>query len=310
MSRQRRFDPELASEPRGGRPLAALLVTVALLLSPGPVATPAAALAMGELRLTTENDLLVTDQDDLYTFAVALELQRGGSTFAFRESAFTDRAAGLRFDESQLSLGRRLPAPPPWTVYAEGGVVHVGEGLLGERAQNAVHGLIGGEEVELPYAGSSLHGRLALTAERSFPVAATLHAGPLLQVEAIPGLRSHAVLGAQAAWRPRRGVDLFLVAGARLDRASHPALERHVEATAPLARLGLVLWERVELTWTLNDYGDGREHLSLGYRVPGRRLLPGAAERRGAATGTTRRVESTGAAPAAARPSPAAKRSA
>ncbi|HVS16491.1 MAG TPA: hypothetical protein VMV46_21455 [Thermoanaerobaculia bacterium] len=252
-------------------PLVVMLVTVALIVTLALIAPRAEAF---ELRFTTENDLLVTDQDDLYTFAVALELHRGPYTVSFRENAFTDRAAGLRFDESQLALGRALPAPEPWSLHAEAGLVHVGEGLFGEQTQNRVHDLIGGEQVDLPYVESSLHGRLALTAQRSFALTDRLGLGPRLELDAIPGLRSHAVLAAHADWRPHRALALHAVVGARFSDASHAALERHLQPSSAVVRVVVQLRETISLTWTYNDYGDGREHLTVGYRVPSVRLLP------------------------------------
>lgn len=259
-------------EPITHQSLSSLLVgvTLAVLVLAAPRATAV------ELRLTTENDLLVTDHDDLYTFAVALEMQRGPYTLAFRENAFTDRAAGLRFDESQLTAGRSLAGRGSWNVYAEAGLVRVGEGLFGDTAQNAVHRLIGGEEVDLPYIRSSLHGRALVTAERPVALGARLDVGPRFELETIPGLRSHTVLGAQALWRPGFGLTVHFLVGARLTDASEAALERHVEPIAAVARIGVVLHDSIVLTWSSNDYGDGREHLSLGYRV-----RPGARGKRG-----------------------------
>jgi hypothetical protein len=242
-----------------------LLVTVAILVALALLAPPADAY---EVRLRTGNDILVTDQDDLYTFAVALQLERGPYTVTFLENAFTDRAAGLRFDESHLTVGRELPLSGPWNAYAEAGVVRVGEGLFGEGAQNAVHELLGGEEVELAYVESSLHGRAALTTERSFGLARELEIGPRLELEVMPGLRSHAVVGAQIAWgQPTRPLSFHAVLGARFTDASHAALEEHLVPVSPVARLGVLVKGRLALSWNYNEYGDEREHLSLGLRV-------------------------------------------
>ncbi len=246
------------------------------------VAAGLTALAPGahalELRLTTGNDLLTgsSAKDDLYTFAVGLELERGEYTLSLRENAFTDRHAGLRFDETYLTLGRLLPGPRPWDVYAEAGVVRVGHGLFGAAAQNTVHRFIGDEEVELRYDGASTHARLGLLAERAFALADNLEVGPRFEVDSIPGLRSHAVLAAQAHWQPKASFAVDLVAGGRFSRASFAPLESHLATSAPVARVGVVLHDRISLAWTYNDYGDEREHLSIGYRIaPGRRGQPG-----------------------------------
>ncbi len=75
-----------------------------------------APVAAQELRLSTENDLFgnSTTKDDLYTFAVALSVERGPYTVPFRENAFTDRRAGVRFDESHRTPTSRLPPTRPW----------------------------------------------------------------------------------------------------------------------------------------------------------------------------------------------------
>jgi len=248
---------------RSGGPLVAAGLVAALALATAP------ALAV-DLRVATENDFLTGDnQDDLYTFSVALAAERGPYTFTLRENAFTDRQAGRRFDETHLTAGRALPDLGAWSLYAEGGAVHVGRGLFGQAAQNALHRVLGQEEVELRYLGSRLHPRLRLEAERLFLPADDLDVGPRLEADSIPGFRSHAVLGAQARWRSGAGITLHLFAGGRWSRESLALLDRHTTSWAPLARVGVVVAERIFVSWTYNEYGDEREHLSVGLRIAG-----------------------------------------
>ena len=196
-----------------------------------------------ELRFSTENDVFSGDdaEDDLYTFAVALEMERGPYTLSLRENAFTDRAAGARFDETYLSIGRALPGLGAWQVYAEAGAVHVGHGLFGEGVQNAVHRLLDQEEVELTYRGASLHPRLAVIAERPFAVAGGLDVlalGPRFEVDSVPGLRSLALagLGRQLGVMSMESYNLILAA-ALISIAVNPLLLRFVPAgDAPSAR--------------------------------------------------------------------------
>jgi hypothetical protein len=220
--------------------------------------------------LSTENDLFTNsgNRDDLYTFSVALafDLDRGYG-LTFRENAFTDRDAGLRFDETYLSVGRRLPWLESWNLHAEAGLARRGRGLFGESAQNAVHRAIGAEEVELRYRGSSLHPRLALHAERRFAIGPRWDWGPRVELELVPGLRSFALLAAEATWSPAERLAVELAAGGRFTDASYAPLERHLAGAAPAARLGLVYDRRYFLSWSYNDYGDEREHLSAGVRV-------------------------------------------
>ncbi len=244
------------------------LPVLLILLLLAALAPPARAQG---IRFSTGNDLL-TDQraeDDLYTFSVALQAERGTYTFALRENAFTDRAAGLRFDETYLSVGRAFAGPRSWQLYGEAGLVHIGHGLFGQGAQNTVHRLLGQDEVELRYQDSRLRPRLALVAERAFAVADGLTLGPRIELDAVPGLRSFAVVGAQLLWQPSRRFALQVLAGGRASHASFDPLEAHLAELAAAARVELALAERIYLAWAYNDYGDEREHLTIGYRVGG-----------------------------------------
>lgn len=251
------------SEPlqgsRRGRRVATLLLALAI--------ASAAELGAQGVRLSTENDILTDNptRDDLYSFALGFEYERAGLLWSLRENGFTDRAAGLRFDETILSAGVRAPGLERWSVFAAAGAVHVGEGLFGERTQNAVHRLIGADEVFLDYTGSSWHPRLELVAERAPGESSWT---PRLELEAMPGLRSHAAVGAQTLWRPAARVEVRLFAGARYSRADFAPLEPHLVELAAVARVGAVFDDRFFFSWSYNDYGDEREHLSVGYLVP------------------------------------------
>lgn len=232
-----------------------------------PGATPAVAQV---LRFSTENDLL-TDRarrDDLYTFSLSLEIERKGWALSLRENAFTDRAAGVRFDETYLSLGRSLGDFGPWNLGGEVGLVHRGHGLFGERVQNTVHRAIGGDEVELDYLGSGLHARLALVAERRFAAGPRLDWGPRLEADVVPGLRSWALVAATVTWRPSPLVAVEALAGGRFTDASYAALEPHLESRTLAAEIGVVFAERYFLSWSYGDFGEKREHLAAGYRLP------------------------------------------
>ena len=244
-----------------------VIPTAALALA--ALLTAAAPAAAQTFRISTENDLLTdaSARDDLYTFAVALELERPGHALSLRENAFTDRAAGIRFDETYLSVGRELATAGPWSVAGEVGLVHRGKGLFGENVQNAVHRAIGGEAVELRYLGSSLHPRLALNAERRFAAGAHSDWGPRLEADLVPGLRSWALVAAAASWRPSPRFALEASAGVRLTHASYAPLRPHLEPVVPAARIGLLFGERLFVSWSYGDYGEKREHLSAGYRL-------------------------------------------
>ncbi len=243
------------------------------------VTIPAQAI---DLRLATENDFLTGDnRDDLYTFSVALAAEQGPYRLTFRESAFTDREADRRFDETHLTVGRAVPGLGEWSLYAEVGAVHVGRGLLGESTQNALHRFLDEEELDLRYLGSRFHPSLGVEAERTFALAGDLDLGPRLEAESIPGFRSHAALGAQGRWQASAVLTLHLFAGARWSEASLELLDRHLASLAPIARLGVVFRDRLFVSWTYNEYGDEREHFSVGIRTG---LSRTRAERLAAAT--------------------------
>ncbi|HVR28202.1 MAG TPA: hypothetical protein VMS86_01600, partial [Thermoanaerobaculia bacterium] len=207
-----------------------------------------------ELRFVTQNDYLAKNRtrDDLFTFAVGFELDRGPYTISFHENAFTDREAGTRFDETFLTVGRSLPGVDPWALYFEAGFVHVGRGLFGQRFQNDFHRIIGGEELDLRYVGSNLHPSFELVAKRAFAIAGPLALGPRLEAYSVPGLRSHAVVGAQARWEINARLALDVVTGGRWSRVSFHPLEPHRAELAPMARIGFDLDDRIYVAWTLN----------------------------------------------------------
>ena len=222
-----------------------------------------------EIRLTTENDFLTNNPtaDDLYTFGLAMEVEHGPYRVSFRESAFTDRKAGSRFDETYLTVRRAIPGLGAWAFEPEVGFVHVGRGLLGQDVQNGFHRLIGSEELDLAYVDSSLHLSFGLDAEGSFPLTRRLAAGPRVEIDSAPGFRSDAIVGAQLRWQPTGMLTLETFAGAHFSHTSLPLLEPHLAPLAPITRIAVVVEGGFVLSWSYNDYGDRREHLSVGYRI-------------------------------------------
>jgi hypothetical protein len=255
-----------ASRARAGR-IERFLFFFALLF--GALTSWAGPAHGDELRLSTENDFFVESRhkDDLYTFSVGLDFERGPYTFELQEHAFTDREAQVRFDETHLVVTRLL-AGPSWDLELTGGVVHVGKGLFGESTQNAVHDLFGNEEVRLPYADSELYARAGAAVQRWWLFGEGLTLGPHVEIDLVPGLHSHAVVAGQLEWQAARHVAVQLLAGHRFTKADNEALERRLASNAAIGRLSLILAQRIEVTWSYNERGDQREHLTVGYRVP------------------------------------------
>lgn len=265
-----------SSTPRFRRRAARALVpavALGILLS-----TATGARAQG-LRFTTENDILTGNptRDDLYTFAVGLEVERAGFTFALRENAFTDRAAGVRFDETYLDVARAFSMSRGWDVRVAAGVAHTGHGLLGERVQNAVHRMIDDDEVHLDYRGSSWHPHLEAAAGRLAAVGESLELGPRIEIASTPGLRHRAAVGIEATWRPLPALAVEVFAGARWADAELEPLEPHLAGVGAAGRIGVVVAERWLLGWSVNDQGDEREHWTIGWLVPTERSGRGRA---------------------------------
>lgn len=240
-------------------------LTLALFLLFAPAIGP---LAAQRIEFTTENDLFTDDtaRDDLYTFAVELATERHGTHFALREDAFTDRAAGVRFDETGWSLGRALPLRRSWQSYGEVGAVRIGRGLFGEEVQNTVHRALGSDELALEYLAPSLHGRLAFASERSFAPGGTVAVGPRIELEWVSDIRAHAIVAAAVQWRPNAAFAVDLLAGGRWSDADLAVLAPHIRPFAAVAEVGVTVYDRIRLAWSYNDHGDGRTHLAVGYR--------------------------------------------
>ncbi|HVS12574.1 MAG TPA: hypothetical protein VMV46_01525, partial [Thermoanaerobaculia bacterium] len=224
-----------------------------------------------EITFTTANDILSGNRfsDDRYTAALVLGFHFERFELRFEENLFTDRENGLRFDESWLTARFAPQTDGPWRPTFEVGVVHVGEGLFGESAQNAIHRLIGGERVELPYTGHDTFHAVARVDMRR-----TLLQRDRLEVEAgfggswSPAFRSTLETEVQAAIPTTRWLTVILGVGGRMDRTELDALEPWQHDTAMTGELGFLLRDRVQLSWLYNAYGTTARHLRLTYRIP------------------------------------------
>jgi hypothetical protein len=223
-----------------------------------------------EVGLITENDILMPNatRDDLYTFAIGFNVEHKAYRISLREDSFTDRKAGARFDETNLTVRRDVLGVSPLRLRFEGGFLHVGRGLFGQPVQNEVHRLIGMDEVLLRYPRSEIYPSLGLEAELPFRVGARTTVSPHVEASSAPGFRSFTVLGAQSRWQPLRRLAFQALGGWRFTRTQYELLEPHLARVAPIARVSLTLFSRLVGTWTYNDYGDRRQHVSLGYSIP------------------------------------------
>ena len=237
-----------------------------LLALPGLLVT--CPLGAAVVEFTHANDFTANPRaDDLYTFSLAFELHHEGSSFALREHAFTDSEAGLRFDETYLSVGRPLTLPAGWQMDLEAGVLRVGEGLFGQNLQNATHHLLGYEEVDLAYVdGSRLHPTLDLRLRRELREGPRLTTAARLELHAALGFSQHAALGVEGSWRPIKPLQLSFGIGGRFGSTSYPPLEPWVADAGLTWEAGVGFFDRLFLTWSYNHYGIKTRHVNLSWR--------------------------------------------
>jgi len=271
---------ELRDEPSvtkaSGGFLLAAIVGLLLGLASG-AAVPCAAEVPWNVRLSTNNDLLGDDfGDDFYTFGARLDLSAGTWMVRWEENAFTDREAGFRFDETYITLGKfiRQNRASGWHLWVEGGVAWVGEGLLGQEAQNRVHELIDSAQVDLEYIefeDTFAHGQLEFG--RQWELSPSLSTGPTLSGSWTPDFRTNALAGWRTIWEPSRRFGVDLVVGGRYADSDLEVLSARLEEVAPAAIVEFKLPYTFVLEWSLNRYGTNRQHLALGVSFgPGRNL--------------------------------------
>jgi len=259
---------------QAGVHLASLVAAlVALCLTP----VPCIAETPWNVRLSTNNDLLGDDfGDDFYTFGARLDLSVGTWMLRWEENAFTDRDVGFRFDETYITVGKfmRQDAASGWHLWIEGGAAWVGEGLLGQDAQNRVHELLDSAEVILDYIefeDTFLHGQVELGRQWTLGQAASW--GPIISGSWTPDFRTNALAGWRTIWEPSRRFGVDLVVGARYADSELDVLANRLEEVAPAAFVEVKLPWSFVLEWSHNRYGTNRQHLAFGVSFgPGRNL--------------------------------------
>ncbi|MDY7096122.1 MAG: hypothetical protein SX243_24370 [Acidobacteriota bacterium] len=240
-----------------------------------------------QVELGLDNDLFVNNsvEDDFYTFGTRIGVTYGDLTYRWEELAFTDREAGMRFDETYLVVGGKLPERRTgnWEVWVEGGVAHVGEGLLGQAAQNTVHEWIGDDKVRLDYLDiSDYYAHIQVELGRQWRLAEgdgwSWTWGPQAGVSATPGFRWNSLLGLRTFWQASDRVTVDATVGNRFAETEMELLEPQLEDSSLAAQVELGLPWGLFLEWSLNRYGTDREHISFGIRLD-RELFRGSAPR-------------------------------
>lgn len=240
------------------------------------VAAATAGAEPWQVEVALDNDLFVNNsvEDDFYTFGTRIGVTRGNLTYRWEELAFTDREDGLRFDETYWVVGGQLPARRTggWTVWVEGGVAHVGEGLLGQAAQNTVHEWIGDDKVRLDYLDDeNYYAHLQVELGRQWRLAEgdgwSWTWGPQAGVSATPGFRWNSLVGLRTFWRASDRVTVDATIGNRFAGTEMELLEPHLEDSSVAAQIEVGLPWGLFLDWTLNRYGTDREHVTFGIRL-------------------------------------------
>lgn len=225
-----------------------------------------------EYRVALNNDLLGnnTVKDDFYTFGIRLEAAHENISFRLEENAFTDRLDGYRFDETYLTAGRLLPigSVGNWCVWIEGGVAHIGEGLLGQSAQNSVHDILGDEPVFLDYIDADEY-RFHFRGEigQQWHLSKDWTWGPQVGVSFSSNLRWNSLVGFRTIWRPTKNFGVDVILGGRFSGTDIALLEPHLKDKSIAAQVNLELPYGFILEWSRNRYGTEREHVSLGYHL-------------------------------------------
>ena len=229
----------------------------------------AGARAGTELTLRTTNDVgvVLPGKDDLYTASLGLEVATGKLRFVLDELMFTDREAGLRFDETWLTAAYSLPVLSGWESRVEAGAVRVGNGIFGEEIQNFVHRLLNIDEVELDYIqGNDTHALLRLELERPFAARPGLAVGPWFDLSETFGFKRHAILGAALRWQGDGKLSAFGRAAARYSDTELAVLEPWMDGWGPQLEAGLGYGKFLRASYSFNFYGTEEHHLHLAFR--------------------------------------------
>lgn len=223
------------------------------------------------LQFSTGNDIFAGNpfDDDRYSNSLDLTTTIRGHRFTLKENLFTDKDGGDRFDETWFGWQAPLADYKGWTTYAEIGVVHVGEGLLGQRAQNELHSWINDRPVELAYPDQEkFHPTVKLAGETLYSVSPNIRLIPEVELHAAAGFKYHAKGQVNALWNLRKRFSLHGALGLQITHTSFGPLRPFVEEFGPTMRLGMLLNKRWDINWTRNEYGTGARHMHISYRLP------------------------------------------
>ena len=220
-----------------------------------------------EVGLLLVNDLGTAspNQDDLYTGALVVSVATGRVEVALTENMFTDEVNVVRFDETWVGAAGHLPTQGPWDVALDGGVVHVGEGLLGESFQNHLHDIVGAREVSLPYIeDADWYGALGIAAERRWRSGDRVTASVRLEARQAFGFKGFALATVTFDWRLRTNLVMYGFAGPRYTETELPELKPWIDGLAPAGAIGLRYKSLLDVSYNYNDFGTEDHHWRVG----------------------------------------------
>jgi len=232
------------------------------------VLTPYTFASETELVFTLANDLLTATRyvDDVYTSGIGLAGSRRAYTYAFYENMFTDRGAGIRFDETDLTVSRRLPEFRGWRSQVGLGAVHVGKGVFGESFQNLVHRILNIDERELEYVDSGWHATADFQTRRDFPWGDRRTVSPWFQLHGAFGFKWHVAAGGALDWRWKPNWLVFGHLGARYSGTDFLPLSPWVDGLAPTAEAGIRYKKFLTFAYTYNEFGTEDQHSRFDFR--------------------------------------------
>ena len=246
------------------------LLFAALLVASATV--PAAA---QDVTLILENDPAQGNSrpDDLYTSSLTIHAELSRGTLRFGERMFTDRQRALRFDESWITYTSPSVNVGAWHAEAGAGVIRIGRGFIGDRAQNVLHEWIGSELLDLPYIENSATFVTAeLRAQRSLGSFAGADWSSHAEAFGSPAFRSWVRGGIAADRHLGRGFVLRAGIGARTDRAEERYFGDTIARTGATGEVA-VAWRSVAVRWTFNEHGTNTPNISIGYSTSPDALL-------------------------------------
>ena len=150
----------------------------------------------------------------------------------------------------------------------EAGVVHVGEGLLGEKVQNFFHRLVGKDEENLTYVDDDLYASVRLDARRPFWIGRTLSAGPWIEAYDAFGFRRHLIAGGAFEWWASRKLTVVGYLAARNSRSDLALLDRWFVGWGGAAKVGLSYGRLLTVSLSHNAMGTEDQHLHIRLRLP------------------------------------------